>query len=134
MRALKEKANSALHLVSALYWAASIVVIGWVSTLLYLPGTQVRIWIIIGTSAVLLDLWGAALQWHRPASGYVLSISLHFVFALAVVIIGIFEYIESGSASFLCWFSLNNWAFVSVLALLRVIMGVALLPDAARRV
>jgi hypothetical protein len=94
---------------------------------------QVRVPLAVGIAAMILDASAAIMQWRKPPSGYILSIALHGLFAEAVVTAMGFEYMQSASHSFVSWFMSNNYAFVAVLAVVRIVAGVSLLPSTERR-
>jgi hypothetical protein len=129
---MKERANAILHLVSALYSGVFAVLALFIAQLPWVSRMQVRVPLIVGIAAFILDASAAVLQWRKPPSGYILSVALHFVFAEAVVIVTAWQYMQSGSHSFVSWIISNNYSFAAGLALARVIAGVSLLPDTER--
>jgi hypothetical protein len=130
---MKERAKAVLHLASAFYSGTLMALGVFISPLPLVLRMQVRALLIMGTTAIILDVWAAVVQWCKPPSGYILSIALHFVFAEAVVIVTGLKYMQSGSHSFISWFISNNNGFVAVLAVVRVVAGVSLLPATERR-
>ena len=93
---MKEKVNGFLHLISALYTAVFTVLGLFIAPVRLVSGGPIRLFVSIGIGAIILDAIAAFLQWHRPSSGHILSIALHFLFAEAVVTITAFEYLQSG--------------------------------------
>jgi hypothetical protein len=130
---MKEKANAILHLVSALYSGLFVVLAIYIAPLASVLRIPVRVPLIVGIAATILDASAAVVQWRKPPSGYILSIALHFAFAQAVVITTAWEYMQSESHSFVSWFISNRYPFVVALAFVRVIAGVSLLPATERR-
>ena len=130
---MKERANAVLHLVSALYGGLFITPALSIAALPSVLKVQVRVPLIIVIAAIILDASATVVQWRKPPSGYIFSIALHFVFVEAVVTVTAYEYMQSGSHSIVAWFVSNNYEFVAVLALVRVVAGVSLLPATERR-
>ena len=126
---MKERANAVLHLVSALYSGLFVVLAAYIAPLAWVLRIHVRVPLIVGIIAVLLDTSAAVAQFRTPPSGYIFSSALHFIFTQAVVITTAFEYLQSGSHSFISWFIANHYGVVTGLALVRVIVGVSRLPD-----
>ncbi len=130
---MKERINAILHLASALYSGVFAVLAVFIAPLPWVSMAPVRVPLIVGITAIILDASAAVAQWHQPPSGYILSVVLHFVFTQVVVITTAFQYMESGSHSFVSWFIQNNYSLVAALALVRVVAGVSLLPATERR-
>ena len=131
---MKERVNVVIHLVSALYSTLFVVLTTYIAPLAWVLRVPVRVPLIIGITAMILDFSAAVAQWRKPPSGYIFSVVLHLVFTQAVVITTAFEYMESGSHSFVSWFISNHYSFVAALALVRVVAGVSLLPATERRI
>ena len=129
---MKERINAAIHLVSALHSCLFVVLTAYIAPLALVLRVPVRVPVAIGISAMILDFSAAVAQWRKPPSGYIFSIALHGIFAQAVVIITGLEYMRSESHSFVSWFISNNYGFVAVLAVVRVVAGVSLLPEERR--
>ena len=125
---MKERLNAILHLTSALYSSLFVVLTAHMAPLARVLRVPVRVPLIIRISATILDFSAAVAQWRKPPSGYIFSVVLHLVFTQSVVITTAFEYMESGSHSFISWFISNNYFFIVALALLRVFAGASLLP------
>jgi hypothetical protein len=124
---MNHRVNSAIHLVSAFYWALGTAVGFLFGPYPFASIVGFRLWVSAGIGLIAVDLIAGVKQWRNPASGRVLSVMLHLAVAIFIVSLITFEYLQAKPKSFLAWFIGDNYWFVAALALVRLWMGNALL-------
>ena len=130
---MSHRVNSAIHLVSAGYWAFATLLGALIGPYPFKSLLQFRVWVLGGVVLILADLAAGITQWRSEDAGRVLSIVLHFGVALLVTSLMTFEYLQTGSKSFLNWFRNDNYWFIAGLAMVRLCIGsVVLLGNRAR--
>ena len=124
---MKHRVNSAIHLLSALYWT-----LGTALGVLFGPYpfhsiVGFRVWVSAGIGLIVVDLLAGIRQWRSPAAGRVLITVLHLAVTILIVALVTFEYLQAQPKSFLVWFKAGDYSFVAALALVRLGIGTALL-------
>lgn len=78
---------------------------------------------------MLLDGLAGIRQWRNPPAATRFSIVLHGIFAATVVALMTYEFNRSPSASFIEWFRGNDWLFIALLALARLVAAAYLIAS-----
>lgn len=120
---MNHRRNSAIHFVSAIYWALGTAVVAAFGPYPFSSIVGFRLWVGTGIGLITVDLLAAVKQWRTPASGRVLSVVLHLGVAIFIVSLMTFEYLQARPKSSLAWFREGNYWFVAALALVRLWMG-----------
>ena len=129
---MSAKLSVILHVISALYAA---VVIGFV--VVFVPKSlvssiEVRMLLAAAVSFLSLDAAAAVLQWRKPRSVQTLSVGLHFAFAAAVIAVVTFEFLQNQPKFSARWLLQNDYGFVLLLGLCRLLAGGFLLEKETR--
>jgi hypothetical protein len=124
---MNRKVNSAIHLVSACYWALAAALGALIGPHPSYSPFEFRTWVSALMGLTAADLLAAVRQWKSAGVGRALSIVLHFVVAILVVSLMTFEYLQAQPRSFFTWFRVDNYWFVSALAIVRLCVGSDLL-------
>jgi len=119
--------NSAIHFVSAIYWALGTAVGFLFGPYPFSSTVGFRLWVSAGIGLIMVDLFAGINQWGSSTTGRVFSTVLHLAVTILIVAIMTFEYLQAHPKSFLVWFRAGDYSFVAVLALVRLGIGTALL-------
>jgi hypothetical protein len=129
---MTEKVNAFVHMFSALYSGVFTSLAWFLAPPSYFSRSHLAALLTTGTAAVALDFSAAVKQWRSHPSGYLLSIALHFLFAIAVVATMTFDHAQSKPSSLVWWFATRNYLFVSLIALVRVFVATNLIVERGR--
>jgi predicted membrane channel-forming protein YqfA (hemolysin III family) len=124
---MNHRVNSAIHLVSAFYWAVGTALGALFSAVPFYSLLGFRVFVSTGIGLLGVDLLAAVKQWRSPAAGRILSVVLHFAVTILIISLMTFEYLQAKPKPFFTWFRTDNYWFVAALALVRLWIGTALL-------